>query len=296
MRQSTATNPILLLISAAYVLSLGGACSELKARREIQRGDKLYEEGRYDEAIELYESALSRAPDLTTGHHNAAVASYRAFQPGVETEENLRYAEMAAEHFVAYLDTHPDDDEIVSLLTNVWLDSERYDDALKYWMAQLEEHPDDSEVLMRLGTINRQAMRYDEALRWDYRRAETAPDKAHKVKAYSDIAQLQYGRLTKSDLVDDKRIAIADSGIAALQKALELAPEEPNLHSLLGSLYQFRSLSHYSTWGRLAEVASQRYYQVRRNERIGLFRARSAAPNQPPDQGNRRQREEPERP
>lgn len=259
------------------MVAFGSGCDEIKARRMIQEGDKLYGDGKYAEAIAEYEQALALAPDLTTGHHNAAIASYKAFQPGVETPANEEFAAKAAAHFERYLEDHPDDLEIIGLLTNVWLDSERYDQALEYWLAQLEARPGDIQVLQRLGTINRQAGRYDEALRWDYQRADVAKDDAHRVKAYVDIAQLQYSRLTKPDLVDAERLAVVDGGIAALQKALALQPDNPDLYSLLGTLYQFRALAHYTTWARVAEAASQRHYQVQRNELVEKLKAQQAA-------------------
>lgn len=252
-------------ILATCTLFAGVACDQLSARRDIQKGDKLYEEGKYDEAIEKYEDALEKA-DLATGHHNAAIAAYKAFQPGIDTEANRGYADTAMLHFKAYLESHPNDEEIIGLLTNVWLDSEAYDEALAYWHDQLDERPDDREVLERLGTINRQAGNYEKALEWDYKRADIANDSAHKVKAYLDIAGLQYSRLNKAELVDDERLAVADEGIAALQKALELAPDSPDVLSLLGTLYQYRAPTHYSTWARVTESASQRYFQVKRNE------------------------------
>lgn len=290
MPKPRAKNRVFPAISGALALVMlalvgGAGCDELQARRLVQTGDELYQEGKYTEAIAKYEEALELAPDLTTAHHNAAVASYRAFQPGVQTQANDAYASKASLHFEAYLKEHPDDLEIIGLLTNIWLDSEQYDHALSYWHAQLEKRPKDVEVLQRLGTINRQAGRYDEALKWDYARADAATDDAHRVKAYIDIAQLQYSRLTKPELVDAERLAAADAGVAALQKAIALQPKNPDLYSLLGSLYQFRALTHYSSWARVIEAASQRHHQIQRNELVKALKeaqASAAASGQTP--------------
>ena len=242
------------------------ACDELSARRQIQKAGELFNDGEYAEALEEYEEALEKAPDLQTGHHNAAICAYRAFQPGVPTEKNKYYAERAAYHFKVYLDAHPDDEEIVDLLTNVWLDSDRHEEALDYWKARQQKTPKDLGVLEKLGTINRQAGNYEDALKCDYQRAELAPNEAGRLKALLDIGGLQLSRLNNTEMVDAERLAIADEGITALKKALKAQPKNPTVHSVLGSLYQFRSVTHYAGWARIVDAASQRRYQLAYSE------------------------------
>jgi len=251
------------------------SCSELEARRAIQKGDKLYEDGKYAEAIEVYEGALNDS-DLPTGHHNLAVAAFAAFQPGIETKANLAYAKKASEHFQAYLKSHPDDNEIIELLTTVWLDSDQTDIALKYWDDVRQKDPTSTLALRKLSSIERMAGRYDDALKWDYARVKLATDPKDKVRALVQIGQLQYSRLTKSKLVDAERLQVADSGIAALQEALVLQPENASLHSLMATIYQFRALAQQSGWARGVDIASERYHHLRRKELSDAAKAKAA--------------------
>ncbi len=251
------------MIAATCCLFFLASCSELEARRTIQKGDKLYQDGRYSEAIKLYEDALS-AHELDTAHHNLAVAAFVAFQPGIDTAANKRYAEQASEHFQAYLKHHPKDDEIIELLTTVWLDSDQTDTALAYWEKVRGEHPDDPRALAKLSSIERMAGRYDEALAYDYARVELASDPKDKVLALVQIGQLQYSRISKMSVVDEERLAIADSGLQALQMALALQPDNANIHSLMATIYQFRSLAQETGWARSLDMASQRYHHMQR--------------------------------
>ena len=249
---------------SSLALSSSG-CKELEARRTIQDGDKAYQDGLYKEAIGTYEEALGKA-DIDIGHHNLAIAAYKAFQPGVQTPVNQEYGAKAAKHFMAYLEAHPDDRGIIDLLTTLWLDSEKYDEAIGYWTKELDKSPGDAKILNKLSTINRQAKRYDDALAWDQKRLDAAKDNKEKFKVYRDIAQLQYSRLTKASLLDDERLEVADSGIAALQKAISFNPEANDVYGLMATLYQFRALSHFSTWGQTIDTASQSFYQKKHRQ------------------------------
>jgi tetratricopeptide (TPR) repeat protein len=263
-------------VFGAMVAMLSTGCEELESRRQIQRGNVHYNEGRYRKAVEEFEPALQRTPALAIGHHNAGLAYFKLFEPGVETPDNKAIAEKSAEHFQAYLKATPTDGRIVALLTQVWLDSGQFEKALAYWEAELAEDPTSLDVMIKLANINRQAGRFDKALEWHYKRAALEKLPEGKVHVYLDIAQLSWSRLNKSDLVDVERVEVADIGIAALQKAEALAPEHAQVQSLLGSMFQHRSLAHGASWARLVETATQRQHQLRFIELQKAEQAKSA--------------------
>ena len=264
-RRSGTARRFALLTAALALIALAG-CDELSSRREIQQANKLYLEGRYAKAIELYDAALERSPDLTVGHHNAGLAYHKLFQPGTDTPQNKAYAEKAAFHFTKYLEDESGDQKIISLLTTIWMDSDQYDKAIKYWGDVLAKNPESRDVLEKLANINRQAGNYDKALEWHRKRVELETDSGAKVKALTDIAQMEWSRLQKPELVDAERLAVVDVGLAALQKAEQLDPKNAVVHSLIASLYQHRALAHGATWAKVIEAASQRYHQVRFSE------------------------------
>ncbi len=272
---------ILVIISAICSLFLLSSCSELEARRSIQKGDKLYEDGKYSEAIAVYEKALAKS-DLAIGHHNLAVAAFIAFQPGIDKEPkklyeaNQLYAKKASEHFQLYLKQKPNDTEIIELMTTVWLDSDQTDVALAYWQEQREANPESLAPIRKLGTIQRLDGNYDEALKWDYLRVKMAKEPKDKVLALVQIGQLQYSRLAKQTMIDHERIAVADSGIQALSQALAIQPDNAKLHSLIATIYQFRALAHQAGWAQLTDIASQRYHHIKRKSLADAAKAKQA--------------------
>jgi tetratricopeptide (TPR) repeat protein len=249
-------------LAAALVAGLTG-CDEIKSRREIQRGNRLYGEGRYREAVALYDSALTRTPSLAIGHHNAGLAYYKLFQPGDEKPENKALAEKAATHFAEYLRSNAEDQKIISLLTTIWLDSDQYDKALAFWSDVLARNPDSQDVMEKLANINRQAGQFDKALEWHGKRLALEKEPAGKAKVLVEIAQMEWSRLQKPELVDADRVAVVDQGIAALQQAQELDPKNATVQSLLGAMYQHRALAHQASWAKGIEAAAQRYHQLR---------------------------------
>ncbi len=138
----------------------------------MQEAGELYAQGDYREAVELYEQALARTPDLDVGHFNAAITYLKLFRPGDEAPENLGYAEKATEHFVAWLEEHPGDRPVVGMMTTTWLDSGQFDRAVEYWTNEHEEDPTDTETLQILASIHRQAGNWDESAKWHLEEAK----------------------------------------------------------------------------------------------------------------------------
>jgi tetratricopeptide (TPR) repeat protein len=286
MRYSV-TNTALAACVALVSGVLGAGCDELSSRQDIQKANKLYAEGRYAKAVELYNEALQLTPNLPIGHHNAGLAYYKLFQPGVETKENRAVAEKSAGHFMTYLQSEPNDQKVITLLTTIWLDSGQYDKALSYWSQVLAKEPQNRGVLEKLANINRQAGRFEEARKLHLQRADLENDRGAKVKALLDIGQMEWSRLQKPDIIDEDRLAIADIGIAALQKAETFDPKVALVQSLMASLYQHRSLAHGAHWAKSVEVASEKFHHGRFSEimKAGQPAAGAAKPAQPGQPG-----------
>lgn len=277
-------NATLAFAALASVLVGTAGCDELRSRREIQDANKLYGEGRYSKAVEIYNAALQRTPDLAIGQHNAGLAYYKLFQPGVDTKENRAMAEQSAAHFMKYLESEPNDTKVIGLLTTIWLDSGQYEKALTYWSQVLAKDPQSRDVIEKLANINRQAGNYTKAREWHMKRVELEHETGGKVKAYLDIAQMEWSRLQKAELVDAERLAAVDVGVAALQVAEKLDPKHALVQSLMGSLYQHRSLGHGAHWAKGVEAASQRFHQGRFSE-IRKAEQAAAGAGQPPAAG-----------
>jgi tetratricopeptide (TPR) repeat protein len=256
---------IALLPVIVLLLTALPGCEEFNARRKIQKAGKLYNEGRFSKAAELYEEALEVAPHLDIAHYNAGLAYSKLFKPGDESPENLMWAEKSTEHFSAYLENNPADGAIVGMMTRIWMDAGQYKKALAYWGGELAKDPTDSEVLEILASINRQAGDWETAIEWHHKQAEAVHEINAKVDVYLLIAKVVWHRLSKRDkILAWERIKIADIGVAAMAKALELEPGDDRsmeLHGYTASIFEFRALAHPASWARAADRASTQYHR-----------------------------------
>ncbi len=238
------------------VPALGTGCGELRARYTIQKADELYYASKYDQAIKEYEEALSYS-DLAIGHHNAALANFKAFRAGDQSPANLKYADEAAAHFQKYLEQEPNDRPIRLFLTRIWVDSGKFEKAIAFWEQELKGDPKNVEILSALSKINLDSGNVDKSLEWMDRRVEAETTTEGKVTALIHIGRIQWGRMQKPDMVDFERLKVADIGIAALERAIELAPENKEVHATMASLYKQRSLTHGAGWAAAADQTSQ---------------------------------------
>lgn len=275
------------VIAAIWVVWGGAGCDEISARRSVQEANREYEKGHFEQAASLYEEALGKAPHLDTAHFNAGLTYKKMFRPGVKTPENMAIAKSSAEHFAKYLEKFPDDAKIVDMMTSVWLESGDYESALNYWERELAKTPKNTEIIGILAGINRQAGDFDKAIEWHRRQIEIESDPRAKAGGYKDIGKLIASRLPHAkahEIIGHERLKLVDTGIAALQKAAELDPEDPDVQTSLGFLYGQRALAHGATWAQMIEVASARHHYKKWSALTK--KAREAEEQQAPSQDN----------
>lgn len=251
------------LMLLAMVVSASG-CDELDARQKVQEGNKEYKNGRYEKARDLYEGALAKSPDLAIAHHNLGVTYYRLVKTGDDSAENRDVANKAAEHLQAYLKTTSDKKDhilIPKLLTEVWVNSDQVDRALDFWKAEHDARPEDNSVLEQLADLNYKKGDWRTAVKWLEQSVEIAKTPDTKASAYSQIGTLAFLRLLNNkDLPGQERIELADRGIGALQRGLELQPKNMQIISTLASLNQQRAIASTSRLGYHIDLAMQQNY------------------------------------
>jgi tetratricopeptide (TPR) repeat protein len=274
---------------AALALSATG-CDEISARRKVQEANAKYKNGRYEEARDLYEAALKQSPELTIAHHNLGVTYYRLMARGDDSPENQAIANKATEHLLHFLQHGGSEEKekvlIRKLVTEIWVDSAQVDKALAFWEGEHQGRPKDTSVLEQLADLNYKKGDWRKAIEWLEKSVAVAETPDTKASAHGQIATLCFLRLLsgKDTIQGAERIALADTGIGAIQKALALQPKNMQFVSTLASLNQQRSFASGSRIGFHIDLAAHqnhmRVFKVLQEEA-----KKQAAENPPAEPG-----------
>ena len=290
--RSTRLLALLLLLP-----SLG--CQEIRARQYIKDGNDLYRQGEFRQAVAKYRQAQAIRPDLPQVYLHVAYADLSLFVPGDSSPQNQAVAKEAIDSFNQYLGLRPDDEKTRQLMIQTLIDSGRYDDALAFFQAKLDQNPRDLEAIKALGVISSKAGRFEDGLKWYERRGEVTPTDP---EAFYAIGTLCWERLyQRADKVGADRIAVADRGLAALRKAMELKPKYTEAITYVNLLYRERALGQPSEEERAKDLEQARTYLVQAMELRGLpvpssapasAPADSAGPERPVGEARARRRQE----
>jgi tetratricopeptide (TPR) repeat protein len=247
--------------SAAFacvlLLSTVGGCDEINARRKVQEGNKLYQQEKYDEAIVAFDTALKSKPDLATAWFNLAIAHVELFRAGDKSPENEKHATGAIDALNKYLVMSPKDDTARKLLIGIYTKSGRYDGALDYFKGEYDKNPKDPYNIAQLADINKQAMRFDDARKWYQTLADVEEKPEQKSTAWQQIGVSYYSQLNNHlEIFGEERVKLADAGIGALQKAIELKPDDPNPYTFTNLLYRQRALGQGKSYVGVADIAT----------------------------------------
>lgn len=135
---------------------------ELKG--ELEKGNKLFEEESYQEAIDVYQKMLEKFPDAYAVSKNIGNCFF----------EMGKY-ELAQEYFEKVLEKEPDNNEMKLVIGNCYANRGQNEKAMEWYDKIKFEEIDNPSVLYNLGTHFYELSKYTEALRY-YKRAVEIKD------------------------------------------------------------------------------------------------------------------------
>lgn len=153
----------LLAVAAVAAVALAG-CGKIAARAEAKRGNSLYRDESYREALAAFQRALELDPAAQVLWRSVGLSAMALHRAGVQSAENERYADVAVDAFERHLRVHPDDDRIREYLTTLLVNAERHEQALALLRARLAAKPDDRATGLAIDNILLRSDRLEEAL------------------------------------------------------------------------------------------------------------------------------------
>jgi tetratricopeptide (TPR) repeat protein len=283
-----------VLVGVASILMLFSVgCEDVKARKMVKEGNDLYRNGEYKAAVDKYNEAEKLNPNLEKIYINRAYACLQQFSAGANTPENNKAAECALASYGKFLEFEPGRRDVRDLRIQLWLDSGHYDDALNYFKAVIDKDPKNLDAVKTIGIIYaKMPGKFQDALNWYEKRANLEPDNPEGWYAVGTLIWEQLFHHHPPDaqnptvvdaILGPQRLAMADHGIHALEKALKINTNYTDAYTYTNLLFRERALGHEnaSTDPKQAEYVQEDLKKADENMKKALELLRKAAGQAP---------------
>ncbi len=260
MPRSFSTQQTLACALALACQSLGG-CDSLKARSRAQEGVKLYRAGEVQKAAQAFEEAQQLDATIPTVWLDLGFASLAVYQNAPRSPEGQNAAARTIAAFEKYLSMRPQEERTTSYLVQTFVDTGRYEDAVKFFQPATERTPPDAQALATLGTIASKIGRFEDAQTWYQRRIDAEPTNADARLA---LAVQLWDRLkTHVEITGQARVDMSNRALAALAEARRLAPASPNAFLYTNLVYRERANTNLGDDAKRADLElANAYFRV----------------------------------
>ena len=252
------TRGVRTLLAVVFMATVGlSGCAKLEARDLIRDGNRAYNEGRYTDAIELYNEAEELEPDGVTLYWNRACAAeslvLKMKNPDQE-DQRRKFADMALRDFQTWFDrleekTEEDAKQLHDHRLALLDADNRCDDLLTYWMEKLRNNPKEEGLYGVIARQHERCGQVDKADEWYVKRTEDFPN---SVRAWHSLAIRRFDPLWPDPasglpfndaMPGDERFNAANEVIELLDKATEVDPKFRDAYVWRAMAYTQRSLS-----------------------------------------------------
>ena len=217
---------VLLLAMAA------SSCDRLKARDHLNKGVQSYRNAQFQPAIMHFKEAVRLDPSLLNARLYLATAYAQQYVPGGESPENKKIAADAIAAFedVLKMDTGNSAASTTALasIAQIYYSMKKFDDAKKYNQRRIEIEPNNPEPYYWIGVLDwaiafplTQGVRTEHNISQPNPKGELPPIPANLRK---DLAE--------------KNGPLVDEGLKALNKAIDLKPNDADSMVYLNLMYR----------------------------------------------------------
>lgn len=209
-------------------LTAGVAQDEAKvsAHNEVSDGVQAFRLAHYEDAIAHFEQAVALDPDFVVARMYLAATYLQVFQPGIDTPENVIWATKALDQYSEILRSNPSDVESLKGLAYLKLQLNNFEEAREIYAKAIAVDAADPELLYAAAVAN-----------WSMANRDITAEKA-KLDAESDYSLILADGCSD---VRGKSLAVVDSGITMLNKAISLRKDYIDAMTYLNMLYRLRA-------------------------------------------------------
>lgn len=215
--------PIPVLLALLLLTPLLGGCQKVRARVEMKKGNAMYAEEAYREALTQYQKGLELDPSATFAWRSVGLSALALYRPGDNSKANREMGELAIEGFENYLEDYPEDEKIRDYLISTYVNSKKYDQALAYLEKQAQENPNDANIQASRVRLLIQAERLPQAIQL----ANQLPRGQAKAEALYSVGVTIWDKsFHQGDTMPvEQREKLVDQGLQGMAQALQINPE-----------------------------------------------------------------------
>ncbi|HVT16843.1 MAG TPA: tetratricopeptide repeat protein [Thermoanaerobaculia bacterium] len=262
---------------ALLALPALAGCQRLQARVELKKGNALYAQEQYSQALKYFQKGLELDPADTFAWRSVGLTALALYRPGDDSPKNISYGQTAIKGFENYLAENPEDTKVQDYLLSTYVNTKQYDKANAYVTKLEQAHPENKAKYDKIrGNVLIQAGKLDEATN-----LALSMLRQEQPEALYTIAVAAWAKVYNNALIDAAtRAKLVDLGLNDIQKAVELKPDYYDAMFYYGLLLREKSKLETDGNARLADInKAQEWLQK------GLDLRKKAQPPAPPAKG-----------
>jgi tetratricopeptide (TPR) repeat protein len=223
---------------AASALLLTG-CEQLRSRDNLNKGVAAFKSAKYADAVEYFKQAVDADPSFETARLYLATAYRSQYIPGAESEENKQLAKKAMEEFKKVYEDNKGNTLAIQSIASLHYDEAQGMASLEDKVRKLDEAAEWHKKLLALDPAAKESYYTLGVIAW----AKTYPLQK-KARVELKMKDDQPGPITDKKVresLKEKNMAIVDSGIEAMKKAIEVDKEYDDAMAYLNLLYRVKA-------------------------------------------------------
>ncbi len=207
-------------------------CNKLKARDQLNKGVQSYRNAQFPQAIMHFKQAVDFDPSLLNARLYLATAYAQQYVPGGDSADNKQVADAAIAAFEDVLkmdDGHSSaSSTALASIAQIYYGMKKFDDAKRYNQRRIELEPNNSEPYYWIGVL-------DWAIAFPRTQTLRAENNINQPDAKGNLPPIPEG--DRKGLAE-KNGPLVDEGLKALNKAIEIKPNDADSMVYLNLMYR----------------------------------------------------------
>ncbi len=217
-----------LAASLAAVVTFSSGCEKLKARDNLNKGVQYFKAAKYSNAVESFKTAVDADPKFTTARLYLATAYEMQYVPGIDSAENMQYANSAMDQFNKVLADDPKNVLAISSVASLYYNQKKFDEAGEWHRKVIAVDPKNKESYYTLGVLA--------WTKWLPVDRQARVDSGQKAEDPGPIKNAKIRTQLK-----EKWMPILDQGMKDEEMALQIDPEYDDAMAYMNLIIRYRA-------------------------------------------------------